>query len=274
MAGTVSSAMVKLIILDIDGTLVPDGHNAVPAENIAAIAEVRRAGVQVALATARKFRPAQHIAGQLDLQLPIICHGGAYISLPDGAVIFHTPLDMEVAREITTYADKAGHRLIVTVDEWNYLARYYLPLSDAPFEDLRIVPSNTAALTTTPTRIATVDEAASNDLYQRYCGDPRVQLARFYRGATLYCLAFFNPGVNKGQAVCTLCNHIGIETHDVLAMGDMETDISMFRIAGQSIAMSHSPAEVKAAADQVAPDGEPAVAWALNKLLQDRLVIR
>ena len=43
----------KLLLLDIDGTLRPDGCSTIPAENVAAIKAVQKLGVKVAIATGR-----------------------------------------------------------------------------------------------------------------------------------------------------------------------------------------------------------------------------
>ena len=45
--------MPQLLILDIDGTLRPQGEPRVPRENADAVAAIQRHGVQVAIATGR-----------------------------------------------------------------------------------------------------------------------------------------------------------------------------------------------------------------------------
>jgi len=50
------------------------------------------------------------------------------------------------------------------------------------------------------------------------------------------------------------CADLGISPADVVAMGDSETDVKMFRVAGASVAMGQAPATVKTAATWVSAD--------------------
>ena len=45
--------MVKLLLLDIDGTLRPKGQSCVPPENVQAVRALQRRGVKVGIATGR-----------------------------------------------------------------------------------------------------------------------------------------------------------------------------------------------------------------------------
>jgi hypothetical protein len=51
-------------------------------------------------------------------------------------------------------------------------------------------------------------------------------------------------------------------------MGDSGPDVSMFRVAGFSVAMGNAPPEVQAEAQTVAPSNEDdGVAWALERFV-------
>jgi len=69
---------VRLIALDIDGTLV--GENLVIGPRTrAAIAEARRRGIVVSLVTGRMASSALEFARELDLSAPIVAQQGALI---------------------------------------------------------------------------------------------------------------------------------------------------------------------------------------------------
>ena len=61
-----SSVSIRLIAIDIDGTLL-DGSGNIPAENRRAIAAALDRGIEVALVTGRGFTFARPIAERLDL---------------------------------------------------------------------------------------------------------------------------------------------------------------------------------------------------------------
>src|SRR5258705_6216065 len=73
---------VKLIALDIDGTLL-DSRWTLPEANRAAIAEATRRGIEVALVTGRRYDFAMPIALQLGSALTIIVSNGAVSRTPD-----------------------------------------------------------------------------------------------------------------------------------------------------------------------------------------------
>jgi len=59
-----------------------------------------------------------------------------------------------------------------------------------------------------------------------------------------------------------VAKYYGIDPSEVLAFGDGNNDIDMFRWAGASVAMSHATVEAYAAATFVAPPGDPATCLA------------
>ena len=51
---------------------------------------------------------------------------------------------------------------------------------------------------------------------------------------------------SKGAALQAACAHLGLQPREVVAFGDAENDIEMFRVAGASVAMGQASDEVKA----------------------------
>jgi hydroxymethylpyrimidine pyrophosphatase-like HAD family hydrolase len=77
-----------------------------------------------------------------------------------------------------------------------------------------------------------------------------------------------HPEAEKARALTLVLENLRIAPEDTIAMGDSESDIEMFRLAGLGIAMRNSPDEVKRAALHVAPSNdEDGVAWAIRKFL-------
>jgi hydroxymethylpyrimidine pyrophosphatase-like HAD family hydrolase len=75
---------------------------------------------------------------------------------------------------------------------------------------------------------------------------------------------------SKGAALQAACAHLGLQTCDVVAFGDAENDIEMFRVAGASVAMGQADDDVKAMATAVTlRNDEAGVARAIERLLAD-----
>ena len=65
------------------------------------------------------------------------------------------------------------------------------------------------------------------------------------------------------------CNHLGITTDQVVAFGDSENDIEMFRAAGASVAMGQADEHTKAVATHVTGrNDEAGVAQAVYRILE------
>ena len=74
---------VRLIALDIDGTLL-DSRWQLPEANRAAIAEATRRGIEGALVTGRRYDFAMPVALKLDSPLTMIVNNGALIRSKEG----------------------------------------------------------------------------------------------------------------------------------------------------------------------------------------------
>ena len=86
------------------------------------------------------------------------------------------------------------------------------------------------------------------------------------KGSPIPGIAFLRSGdgiielnstnASKGNALCILCEKLGIQLENVLAIGDNENDISMLQAAGISAAMRNAEDDVKQAAKFVAGNNE------------------
>jgi hypothetical protein len=71
-----------------------------------------------------------------------------------------------------------------------------------------------------------------------------------------YYLDITAPGIDKGVAVAALCRRIGVPPERTAVLGDMENDVSMFRVAGFSVAMGNASDAVKQAASATTRSNE------------------
>jgi len=90
---------VRLIALDIDGTLL-DSRWQLSEANRAAVAEATRRGIEVALVTGRRYDFAMPIAHQFSCPLTMIVNNGALIRTADGETQLRHLLDQSTARSV------------------------------------------------------------------------------------------------------------------------------------------------------------------------------
>lgn len=66
-----------------------------------------------------------------------------------------------------------------------------------------------------------------------------------------YLVEFLPKGINKGTSILSLANHLNVDQKDIVAIGDGLNDLSMLKIAGVSIGMENSVAEVLSNVDHI-----------------------
>ena len=107
--------MIRLLALDIDGTLL-DSSGFLPPANRQAIASAIDRGVEVALATGRRYDYARPIFEQLPAPLTLILSNGAVVKQRDGQTVLKRLLPREVAREVIRSVPQYRHGAAVTFD--------------------------------------------------------------------------------------------------------------------------------------------------------------
>jgi hypothetical protein len=267
---------IRLLVLDIDGTLVGEDEELRP-RTIAAVRAARAAGVRVALATGRMTASALPIARRLGIREPIIGLQGAAIREvpPDGAagrgrLLLHRPLDAAIAREAVAWCRAAGmsphlHRLETMYfdradDELALWARW-VP------GGVRIVPDVGAWVGLPVSKVIAIGPpglAATllEDASARFEGRARAVVSH------PEFLEFVAPGVSKGRAVRWLARRVGTPLAATMAIGDQLNDLEMIEAVGFGVAMPDAPAELLAAARLVAPPlAEDGVAAVIEQVL-------
>jgi Cof subfamily protein (haloacid dehalogenase superfamily) len=265
---------IRLLVLDIDGTLV-DESNRVRERVVHALRSVQSRGVAVALATGRLFRTALPIYRSLELTLPLICCEGALIRHPDTDVVLgHWPLDRGVAARWLDQTEqlRLDGRLsvhfhiqddIYSSNPSEASAKYFAGSNAEPI----VVPDLRRFLDQAPTKVMVVSEDAEviarlgRDLTDWPC---RFQFA-VHNSVTV--LEAFHPDVNKEIAVRYLAEEIlSLRPENVMAIGDEVSDIEMLQYAGLGVAMGNAPATVQAVADWLTTsNAEDGVARAVEK---------
>ncbi len=263
---------VKLIALDIDGTVIPPahyGHDHLPTPHLTqTIRRVTEAGIVVVLASGRMFPGTAKIAHHFGLPGPVICQQGCSVHLLDGTMTHEFPIDRALAMEIVAYSRQTGRAY-----EWFNPLRYIASAkSESTIEygvvsgiepEYRPDPENSGIVPTGVGVISTKEHAN---------GIHRELVAR--HGDALHVLDFPDvtvavaPDANKGHSLSLLCADLGIDRHDVVAIGDSVNDASMLAWAGLGLAMPHSDAYALDAADDVLEDREETLAAWLGRLLR------
>lgn len=269
---------IRLVVLDIDGTIAGENNDIAPHVQ-AAVRAVQAKGIQVAIATGRMFHSALRFYEVLDLDLPLMAYQGALIQEPKtGKVHRHWTLAQPTALQLIDYFEQVDFQQHLSVHAYvkdRLYVRAITPESQLysdrtgvtlyPIGDLRTLIQEHE-----PTKLLALSQNAAHidSLYTHL----RIQYSPAELYLTKSIATFFeatNPLVNKGTAVQYIAEELlGLSPHQVLTIGDNFNDIEMLQYAGIGVAMGNAPDPVKAFADWVAPDVEShGAAIALSQIL-------
>ncbi|MCG6657405.1 Cof-type HAD-IIB family hydrolase [Halomonas campisalis] len=230
----------RLIVSDLDGTLLGADHDLDPAtiDTLRALAE---RGHHLAFASGRHFRDMLAFRDRLRVPIHIISTNGAYLHGPEGDLLAARHLDSELARELIALERPSSVRLnLYHEHEW---------LIDAPDPGLLAMHAHTGF----GYRVAEPGELASEGVGKvLYIGEPQ-RLAglearvREQHGerlhvtySTVNSLEIMAGGVNKGTALASLLDALGLGPEACLAFGDNLNDTEMLALAGEAHVMANA----------------------------------
>lgn len=249
-----STAPIRLLISDVDGTLVrKDKTLSEPV--IDAIRALREAGVLVSLISARPVSGMLPIARTLEIDTPIGAFNGGTLARPDGSVIAAEHLSPEAAKRALALFDQPW------VTPWLFAeGRWYATTTDAPHvpseritaaQEPVIVGDFSGLLERVDKIVAVSDEEPRLAALERQTAEALGGDANVARSQTYY-LDVTAPRANKGVGVAAIAEALGVPLEATAVIGDGGNDIAMFKVAGLSVAVANGSAAVRAAADHTA----------------------
>ena len=261
---------MKLIALDIDGTLLPyeGAHRGTLSPRLrAAVRALVEDGRTVVLASGRMRAGVLSVARALGLDSPFIAQEGCVIANGKGEIVREIGLERELALAVTALARESGHeyewfsasRYVATRE--SHATRHYAGLGEVtaeyhPYpESLGIEPLGVGVLSD-----AERPSEVHRTLVERHGEALHVLDFPFVTVATA-------PDATKGRALALLAREMGIAADEALAIGDSVNDVSMLTWAGRGLAVASGHPTALEAADEALPDEEDAVARALETLL-------
>ncbi len=108
--------MIKLLALDLDGTLL-DSKGKISEANKIAIRKAEERGVLVTIATGRRFRDARPVAIEVGFNAPIITHNGALLKFAQTLeTVAYSLIETETVREILRVGREFGGDALLSCD--------------------------------------------------------------------------------------------------------------------------------------------------------------
>jgi Cof subfamily protein (haloacid dehalogenase superfamily) len=269
---------IRLVISDVDGTLL-DGSAQLTQAARDAIASLHGAGIRFTIASSRPPEGTAWLREALRITEPIAALNGALILSERGILseiliarsdvhaIVNTILNARQSREAQL---DSGFDLWAFVDDEWYVTNLGGYRVAEHSRDNRMTPKMMPPITEFDQRTAKLVGVSKNADAVLACQHklesmrPRISATRskpFYLDVT-------HADANKGNAVSAIAQLTGVPLDEVATLGDMPTDVLMFRRTGFSVAMGNAPHEVKSTATFVTdPNTEDGFAKAITRLI-------
>ncbi len=266
----------RLLVLDVDGTLL-DSRHRLPPRVAGAVRAAREAGITVALATGKLLWSVRPLLDEMKLTGPqITLNGAATQQSTTGEPLRFCPLKASDLAAIIAEVRARDPEVLISRFGLDgiYLDRHH------PYEGIfreygerepefvpdllspDLPPTAKILLTGTHARLAALRAHVTPVL------EDRVNITT----TTPDFLEFFDPQAGKGQALSALRETLGVAKAEAIAMGDGENDLPLFSEVGLPIAMWNASPTVRAAAKLIAPShDEEGVAAIIRQLLAGEL---
>jgi hypothetical protein len=250
---------VRLIALDIDGTLL-DSRWEVSEANRAAIAEATRRGIEVALVTGRRYDFALPVARKIGSPVTMIVNNGALIRTQDGqtrlrhllprataervlqmtlpwrdgaAVVFDRPRENQVMLETFNWNDPNRYGYYTKNKEFLGQAQ---PLESCLVEDpIQVMLAG---------RVGPIREA-EGVLRAADFADEFALAVTIYERKDFAMIDVIHPVCSKGSSLAEWASVRRFEREEVMAIGDNHNDLEMLTFAGIPVVMGNSVPELK-----------------------------
>ena len=272
---TTATRSIKLVVLDIDGTLLNSEHE-LSDRNKKALKAAADDGVKIALATGRTQVSAQYVIDQLGIKVSGIWLQGLAIMDEAGETRYLQTLDPVRVREIITFVEDrgfpvvgfSGNRALIRAEHEavkTVLETYHEPTPESvgPLHNLLAsVPMNKLMIVGQPRQLT----ALRWQLNAQHDG-----AIRLLQAGVPEMLEVMPPGMSKGVALQTLMRDLEIDPDAVLVMGDAENDVEMIEAAGLGVAVGNATEHVKSVAQHVVgTNDEDGVAQAIEQFVIKR----
>lgn len=271
--------MVRLIAVDLDGTLLNQNKELTP-RNRQALLDAAARGILIVPATGRLAGIMPESVRSLPLRYVIAANGAQVVDLNTSETVYRAEIPCPRALEVIDTLDTLPALYDCYFDGSAWMERRFYERADRfvgdphvlkmirdfrqPVEDLKAVLRARNG-SVQKLQLFFSSQAARDEWLPKV----RVLLADLSVSSSIPINIELNSrDANKGAAVRALCKRLGIPPSDVAAFGDGLNDVSMIGSVGLGVAMENGADEVKRRAAIVAPSCDrDGVAVVVERLL-------
>lgn len=238
---------IRAVFFDIDGTLVSFNTHRVSDATVEALAELRRRGVKVILATGRLLNQTE-VVSRIKFDAYITLNGCCCLAEDGQTVISQATIPQSDLEAIVDYLEENNHPFACSfMDEVGSTINYVNDRVQTVWDNIALPAPRVEDPRQTIKRdiyqaniyVDEVDEAPIVERYLQHCESTRWH--PLFADVNL-------RGVSKQRGVDDLLNYFGIPREEAMAFGDGGNDVSMLGHVGWGVAMGNAVDTAKQAA--------------------------
>jgi Cof subfamily protein (haloacid dehalogenase superfamily) len=251
----VGFSQIKLIVSDIDGTLLKSGnrHNHNKLNRI--VKHLRSKGVCMTFATGRAFNGVKELIQYFPItkSTPLILYNGSLAIIPESeTIIFVNTIENSTLRKLIILTEKYDASLFAYFISLDLFGQ--INLKD--FEEQVYMWGNTLNSQNEPNGLPVIWNALVNDkmtplaviiqkpenmdIFEELLDKiNEIDNISFTKSSNRY-IEIRPMNSHKGSAIERICDKLDIKKNEVLAIGDNDNDVEMFEYAGVSVAVNNS----------------------------------
>lgn len=247
---------IKLIVFDIDGTLVDD-NKEIKQKTVSVIHQLQNKGINISFATGKTYPSVENLIKILSIKVPLILANGAIIQWPNSEMVFCKFLSTDLIKEITLSnanfeADLALYtpdhifvkketfntdhmkcifkEKIEAIGDWAAVQEYSSQICKAVWVNRLDIP---------------MINRLSDYLRSNFDGQISISTAA---SNSIEAMPF---GISKETGLIKLVEQLKISLESVMVFGDQLNDCGIIEAAGIGVAVGNAIEEVKTISDYV-----------------------
>ncbi|QAA31357.1 Cof-type HAD-IIB family hydrolase [Clostridium manihotivorum] len=267
--------MYKLIAIDMDGTLLKD-DKTITLKNKEALAKANSLGVKIVLTSGRPVQGIKNYLEELNLigkddyvislNGALICRCEDYSVLSSNETLNGKDLKyiFNKVKDLGAYvhAFKEREDLVNVESKFSKNEEKRINLKVRAVDFMKDVQDDEEIL-----KVVLEEEKEVLDRVQGQL--PKELFEEFSVIRSLdFMIEFMKKGCNKATGIEKLAQHLGIDSSEIIAIGDAVNDKEMIGYAGLGVAMGNAEEDIKNIADFVTKSNEEdGVAYAIEKFI-------
>lgn len=274
MQAEIDIKKIKLVISDLDGTILDSGQPLHPFTR-EVFGKLEDHGILFTLASGRSLASLRPFAEELKVKIPLVLANGCIIQSLDGTIHHRSMMPAEITRKVFEIADREDSDLVVFMDDKLFykrmtpnINRIFGKVKDAIFEvgswdklenNIEQVNKFMVIDWESLDRLDRLEKIFTTEL------DCKADHLR----TNIHHLEVMPKGISKATGLAYLTEKLGVDMREILAFGDFDNDAEMLKIVGFSAAVANASERAKENADYIidsCADNGPA--GFLNNLLE------